>query len=165
MKHFKSSAVLFVCLLFIGLYAFFVEYRSKEKTEQKELFFSKEVSELVITNNGSRTTTSLLNENGGWLVNSKDHGDVKKINTIIHSLKERPEKTVSLSPTQTELHEYGLDDPVMTLDIKGNAPNERETIYIGAKAPVGFGRYLWLKSKNTIVISSEIYDSFNREVK
>jgi hypothetical protein len=165
LKHFRSSLILLGCLILIGLYVFFVEYRSKGKAEQKELFFSKDISELVITNNGSKTKTHLLNKNSEWIVNGKDHGDAKKINTTIQSLKEKPERTVSPSPTRTELHEYGLDNPVMTIDITGNGPNERETIYIGAKTPVGFGRYLWLKSKNTIVISSEIYDSFNTEVK
>ena len=58
----------------------------------------------------------------------------------------------------------------MIIDVKGHEVKDvskkvTETISIGSKAPVGFGRYMLLKSKNTIVISSDIYDSFNKEVK
>jgi hypothetical protein len=165
LNNFKSSAVLFGCLLLIGLYLFFVEYRAKGISAQKEVFFSKEANDILITDVATKTKTHLVNNNSKWLVNGKDSSDTKGINTMVFSLKGKPEKKISVSPTQAELHKYGLDNPVMTLDIKSHPSKEEELIYIGSRTPVGFGRYLWLKSRNTIVISSEIYDSFSKEVK
>ncbi|MCX6111963.1 MAG: DUF4340 domain-containing protein [Proteobacteria bacterium] len=170
MKTYTSSIALVLVLAFIGIYLYFVEYSSYKEKKIKNSFFAGEVDELSMTDKVLNKTTVLINKDGVWTINGKNSEDPKTINTIIHTLKGKPEKTISPSAKESELKDFGLDIPVMVINIIGHAPKDTskkvtETVYIGSKAPIGFGRYMWLKNKNTIVISSEIYDSFNREVK
>ena len=170
MKNFTSAFALFLVLIFVAAYIYFVEYPSYKERKLKNVFFTAEVDEVSVTNKELNKTTVLINKDGSWTVNGKTTEDPKAINTMIHTLKNKSEKTISVLPKESELKKFGLDAPSMVIDVTGHEAKDvskkvTETMYIGAKAPVGFGRYLWLKSKNTIVISSDIYDSFNKEVK
>ena len=170
MKNFTSAFALLLVLVFIAIYVYFVEYPAYKAKKLKNIIFTAEVDEVSINDKLLNKTTVLINKNGSWTVNGKTTEDPKALNTMIHALKSKSEKTISVLAKEQELKEFGLDVPAMVIDITGHDLKDTvkkitETIYIGAKAPVGFGRYLWLKSKNTIVISSDIYDSFNKEVK
>jgi len=170
LKNFTSAFALLLVLVFVAIYVYFVEYPSYKERKIKNVFFVAEVDELSVTNKLLNRVTVLVNKDGAWIINGNKAEDQKATNTMLHTLKGKSEKTLSILPKESELKDYGLDNPVMVMEIKGHDAKDaskkvKETIYIGAKTPVGFGRYLWLKSKNTIVISSDIYDSFNKEVK
>ena len=170
MKNFTSTFALILVLMFVGLYIYLVEYPSYQQRKLKKVFFTAEVEEVSIADKQTNKITLLINKDGSWTVNGKNAEDPKAINTMIQTLKGKAEKTLSTLPKDSELKDYGLNDPVMIIDVKGHEVKDvskkvTETISIGSKAPVGFGRYMLLKSKNTIVISSDIYDSFNKEVK
>jgi len=165
LKSFNSSVALLLVLAFVGLYIYFVEYKSYKEKKRKNTFFINDVDELSVIDPIAKKGFELLNKNGTWYVNGKPSADNKEINTIVYTLKGKPEKVVSDPAKDTEVREYGLDNPIMIINVKNYANKVNETLYVGTKAPVGFGRYILIKSRNTIVISSEIYDSFNKEVK
>ena len=170
MKTFTSTIALTLVIIFIGIYICFVEYPAYKERKLKNVFFTGEVEEVLIVDKLLNKTTILVNKDGSWTINGKKTEDPKAINTIVHSLKGKPEKVISTSIKESELKDLELNAPVMVIDVTGKDTKDTskkitETITIGAKTPVGFGRYIWLKDKNTIVISSDIYDSFNKEVK
>ncbi|MEI6092142.1 MAG: DUF4340 domain-containing protein [bacterium] len=164
MKNFTSSFALLLVLIIVSAYIYFVEYPSYKKRQNDKIFFTGEVVDANILNNETGKNITLVLKDGAWLINDKKSEDPKAINTMLYVLKGKKEKDIAFAPKQIDIEKYGLVKPVMIITVK-DSQGTSEEFDIGAKTQVGFGRYIWLKKKNVLVVSSDIYESFAKELK
>jgi len=140
----KGFWVSILILLFLsGLYFYEVKKEKliqKEKEGEKIVFklADKPLDALELKNdNGSQIK---IKKNGNWQIVSPVHTKVDSVELELYFSKVKKLKYVSLiSKADSELSQFGLDNPTFSLSIESG--NEKETLLIGSETPVGYQYY------------------------
>jgi len=102
------------------------------------------ISELTIELKGTSPLTLQKDASGTWRITEPQtlNADQDAVNGVLMTLANLPAERV-IENKATDLHQYGLDDPVVQVKITGKNRNERELL-LGDDTPAGGDTYAML---------------------
>jgi hypothetical protein len=159
----KINIILSIIFIVLGVYVYFFETGSKEKSNpveevQKVLDFNPEnVEEILLKKQGS---TILLKKTGRqWRIVSPIQTDAvsSRIDSLL-SVFEFPIIRV-INPNPLDLSEYGLNKPKIELGLRMKGENVFNTLQVGDHSPQGLSCYAKIGEKPEVFLIGRIYEN------
>jgi len=155
---FKKTLLLFLIFASIGTYFYLVEIKKVEKTkeieqEEKKVFSpiqKEEISEVIIKKNEINKITRLVKENNKWMIKEPIKADVdeENVHLFIDNIARLEKDRIVVNSSENQA-EYGLENPILTLQIKANK-SDPKTLLIGDESSTGNMFYGKLKKQGPI---------------
>src|SRR5439155_4561317 len=163
---FRTTLILAVVLIGLGLYAYFGEYKGSEKKEKKEeqaktlLEVKKEdVAELGIEGTG-KPVHIVSTSADSWQITQplQARADDATVGRILGDFEKLKYKDI-VEEQPKDLSPYDLKNPKVIVHLKMKKAQSEKTIYIGAKNPVNDVYYVRLnKDPRVYAVESTIGD-------
>src|SRR6266849_174387 len=154
----RKALVMVAVLLALGAYMYFVEFaREKEEAEQKKLFtFDKEtVTEFALTY-PDRTIHLRKDAAGKWHMTQplEVEADDDTVNNLVNALVEAEIKR-TLDETPQDVSLYGLNAPVVKLQMTLKDGKTLPVVSLGKDTPVGFSVYAQREGDPKILLAPQ----------
>ncbi|MBC7742172.1 MAG: DUF4340 domain-containing protein [Bdellovibrionaceae bacterium] len=160
---FKTTALLGIATVGIGLGVYFLEYKNKLNLE-----LEKENSSQIITFSGDQVNfielqkkkqkITLQKSEKGWtlLEPIQDQADNDKVEELINGLIKEKSIAVAKAGTQlseTDLKDYGLDDPEVVYIFKNNSGSSHK-VTVGSQKNFEGNAFIRLDSENRVLVAN-----------
>lgn len=153
-QNFKLTFVLLIlnAIAFISLFLLsneqFKDHKESQGLNYLITSFTQNLESITIENTHLQERAKILRQNNNWVIDQPIHWHANNfsVNQIIHQLnllKESAKFTYKeLVETDQDLKDFGLDDPMLTLNlVKGN---QSLKLLIGNPTPLDNKRYIYL---------------------
>jgi hypothetical protein len=149
-----------VVLLVLGVYAYFVEFaKEKAEAENKKLFaFDKETVTEVLLTYPDRSLHLKRDADGQWQITQplQVKADESTVDNLINAIVDTEIKR-TLDEPQQDLSLYGLNAPVVKLQITLKDGKTLPILSIGKDTPVGFSVYVQKENDSKILLAPQSF--------
>jgi len=156
----RKTLLMVVVLLALGAYAYFVEFaKEKAEAENKKLFaFDKETVTEVSLTYPDRSLVLKKDADDQWQIIQplQVKADESTVNNLINAIADAEVKR-TLDEPQQDLSLYGLNAPVVKLQIVLKDEKTLPVLSIGKDTPVGFSVYVQKENDSKILLAPQSF--------
>jgi hypothetical protein len=156
----RKTLLMVVVLLALGTYAYFVEFaKEKAEAENKKLFvFDKETVNEVSLTYPDRSLILKKDVDGQWQITQplQVKADAATVDNLINAIADAEVKR-TLDDPQQDLSLYGLNAPVVKLQIVLKDGKTLPLLSIGKDTPVGFSVYVQKENDAKILLAPQSF--------
>lgn len=162
MRKYIPTIIFFV--IFVGLLIFVLfNYKDKTNTNKSQVLFQANRADITSVEYTTNTKMEFKNINNvfGLFVPQEVPSEISKIDEFVNKCLKIEYQSL-ISQNESNLSQYGLDNPLKTIKI--NKKDSSFSFSIGDKTPTSDGYYIKDSKNNVYKISSELGGSFEQEV-
>jgi hypothetical protein len=165
--RFRSTLVLAVVFLVLGVYLYFVEFRRAAEEGAKETLFDFEVDEVQsVTLAYPDRTITVRRQDGKWKLTApiEAAADDTVVDNLLNAVANCEVKK-SLDDPPEDLSPFGLDTPKVTVNVVLES-RQLPGIRVGKTSPVGFSTYIQREDEEKIYLTTSAFQSgMDKQVK
>ncbi len=163
---FKTTALLGVATVGLGLGVYFLDYKKQENAEKQKIVEAQIITfdpqQINLLELQKKTDKFVLQKNeSGWnlLEPIQDWADTEKVDELIKTLAD--EKIIAIAKeapqlTDGDLREFGLDVPLTTFSFKNNAGNSKK-VAVGTQKNFEGNAFIRLDSENKVYVANSVW--------
>jgi Domain of unknown function (DUF4340) len=166
--RFRSTLILALVFLALGVYLYFVEFERAAQEGKKEKLFDFAVEDVQrVTLEYADHKITVERVNGGWKLTApiEAKADETTVDNLVHAIADCEVKK-TLDDVGEDLSPYGLDHPNVVVQV---ALEKRDlpVIRVGKTSPVGFSTYVQRgdESKKVFLTTSAFKSGMEKQVK
>ena len=162
----KRTPIFALLFIIVAAFVYNFDYRREEKGEQQKevdfqiLKFDREQINMLEIDKKDEKILLQKNEKGWSLLEPiQDRGDSEQIEDLIKSIADEKMLAVAKESdhlSETDLNEYGLDQPLATYIVKNNLGQSKK-IVIGTQKNFEGNSFMRIDSENKVYVASAVW--------